>query len=33
MMMTSCMTGTAMAGYGKMGTMMGEPMSQTITER
>ena len=33
MMMTSCMTGTTMAGYGKMGTMMGEPASQTITER
>lgn len=33
MMMTSCMTGTTMMGYGRMGTMMGEPVSQAITER
>jgi hypothetical protein len=33
MMMTSCMTGTTMAGYGRMGTMMGEPVSQVITKQ
>ena len=33
MMMTSCMTGTTMMGYGRMGTMMGEPVSQVVTER
>ena len=33
MMMSTCMTGTSMAGYGQMGTMMGEPVSQVIAER
>ena len=33
MMGTTCMTGTTMAGYGKMGTMMGEPVSQVITKQ
>jgi hypothetical protein len=33
MMMSSCMTGTTMAGYGSMGTMMGEPVSQVITKQ
>jgi hypothetical protein len=33
MMMSTCMTGTTMAGYGRMGTMMGEPVSQVITEQ
>jgi hypothetical protein len=33
MMMTSCMTGTTMAGYGRMGTMMGEPVSQVVTKQ
>ena len=33
MMMTSCMTGTTMAGYGRMGTMMGQPVSQVITKQ
>lgn len=33
MMMSTCMTGTSMAGYGRMGTMMGVPSSQVVTER
>lgn len=33
MMMSTCMTGTTMAGYGRMGTMMGEPVSQVTTEQ
>jgi nucleoside permease NupC len=33
MMMSTCMTGTTMAGYMQMGTMMAEPVSQTTTER
>lgn len=33
MMMSTCMTGTTMAGYGRKGTMMGEPVSQVVTER
>lgn len=33
MMMNTCMTGTSMMGYGRMGTMMGEPVSQVIAER
>jgi hypothetical protein len=33
MMMSSCMTGTTMAGYGRMGTMMGVPVSQVITKQ
>ncbi len=33
MMMNTCMTGTTMAGYGRMGTMMGQPVSQVVTER
>jgi hypothetical protein len=33
MMMTTCMTGTAAAGYGKVGTMGGYPESQVITRR
>ncbi len=33
MMMTTCMTGTSMAGYGSMGTMMGVPQSQVITKQ
>jgi hypothetical protein len=28
---TVCMTGTSLAGYGDIGTMGGEPLSQTIT--
>jgi hypothetical protein len=32
MMGTTCMTGTTMAGYGRMGTMMGVPVSQIITK-
>jgi hypothetical protein len=31
MMMNTCMTGTTVAGYGRKGTMMGEPLSQVIT--
>lgn len=33
MMMSSCMTGTTAAGYGRSGTMGGYPMSQVITRR
>jgi hypothetical protein len=33
MMMNTCMTGTSMMGYGRMGTMMGVPTSQVVTER
>jgi hypothetical protein len=33
MMMTSCMTGTTMAGYGRMGTMMGYPTSLVVTRQ
>jgi hypothetical protein len=33
MMMTSCMTGTTVAGYGKKGTMSGVPVSQVITKQ
>jgi len=33
MMMTTCMTGTTVAGYGKKGTMMGQPVSQVITKQ
>jgi len=33
MMMNTCMTGTTMAGYGRTGTMMGQPVSQVVTER
>jgi hypothetical protein len=33
MMMSTCMTGTSMDGYGKMGTMMGVPESQVVTAR
>jgi hypothetical protein len=33
MMMTSCMTGTTVAGYGKLGTMNGIPVSQVITKQ
>jgi hypothetical protein len=33
MMMNTCMTGTTMAGYGRVGTMMGQPVSQVVTER
>ena len=33
MMMNTCMTGTTIAGYGRTGTMMGEPVSQVVTER
>jgi hypothetical protein len=33
MMMTSCMTGTTVAGYGRAGTMMGIPVSQVTAER
>jgi hypothetical protein len=32
MMMNTCMTGTTMAGYGREGTMMGQPESQVVTE-
>ncbi len=31
MMMTTCMTGTSVAGYGVVGSMSGYPVSQTIT--
>lgn len=31
MMMTTCMTGTTVAGYGVIGTMSGYPVSQVIT--
>jgi hypothetical protein len=33
MMMTTCMTGTSAAGYGRDGTMGGRPDSQNVTER
>ncbi len=33
MMMSTCMTGTTTAGYGRAGTMMGDPVSQTTTEQ
>lgn len=33
MMMTSCMTGTTVAGYGKVGTMKGYPVSQVISKQ
>jgi len=33
MMMTSCMTGTTVAGYGKVGTMGGYPATQVITKQ
>ena len=33
MMMTSCMTGTTVAGYGKVGTMKGYPVTQVITKQ
>jgi hypothetical protein len=33
MMMTTCMTGTTVAGYGKVGTMQGVPVSQAITKQ
>ena len=33
MMMSTCMTGTTMAGYGTDGTMMGYPESQATSER
>jgi hypothetical protein len=33
MMMHTCMTGTTVAGYGRTGTMMGQPVSQVVTER
>ncbi len=33
MMMTTCMTGTTVAGYGRAGTMMGQPVSQVTTAR
>ena len=33
MMSRTCMTGTTMAGYGRMGTMMGVPVSQVVTEQ
>ncbi len=33
MMMSTCMTGTTTAGYGRAGTMMGFPVSQTTTEQ
>jgi hypothetical protein len=33
MMMNTCMTGTTIAGYGRMGTMMGQPVSQVVTEQ
>ena len=32
-MRNTCMTGTTMAGYGRMGTMMGQPVTQVITEQ
>ncbi|MFO0585794.1 MAG: fibronectin type III domain-containing protein [Anaeromyxobacter sp.] len=33
MMMTTCMTGTSLDGYGKVGTMKGYPSSQVVTAR
>jgi len=33
MMMTSCMTGTTLAGYGRKGTMNGVPVTQVITKQ
>ncbi len=33
MMMSTCMTGTTTAGYGRAGTMMGYPVSQATTEQ
>lgn len=33
MMMNTCMTGTTMAGYMQMGTMMGYPISQVVAEQ
>jgi hypothetical protein len=33
MMTAMCMTGTTVAGYGRKGTMNGEPASQVVTER
>ena len=33
MMMSSCMTGTTVAGYGRIGTMSGYPVSQVITKQ
>ena len=33
MMMSSCMTGTTMAGYGRLGTMNGVPVSQVTTKQ
>lgn len=33
MMMTSCMTGTTVAGYGRLGTMNGVPVTQVITKQ
>jgi hypothetical protein len=33
MMMTTCMTGTTVAGYGTVGTMNGYPVSQVITKQ
>jgi hypothetical protein len=33
MMMTSCMTGTTVAGYGRTGTMSAQPVSQVITKQ
>ena len=33
MMGPTCMTGTTVAGYGRTGTMMGQPVSQVVTER
>jgi hypothetical protein len=33
MMMSMCMTGTTVAGYGRTGTMDGQPVSQVVTER
>ncbi|MFT3914643.1 MAG: fibronectin type III domain-containing protein [Anaeromyxobacteraceae bacterium] len=33
MMMTTCMTGTSLDGYGKVGTMKGYPTSQVVTAR
>ena len=33
MMMSSCMTGTTVAGYGRVGTMSGVPVSQVITKQ
>jgi hypothetical protein len=33
MMMTSCMTGTTVAGYGRLGTMDGYPVTEVITKQ